>query len=644
MPAESGGLIGRLLHLIGPRRIPASADKADDAPSLGWIAAVSVGIATALLLLAFAHHQGYRDRPNSALQWASYALLFLVVVPRVCRAATARSERIALVVLLGLAALAAKWLHSATRFVHFDELLHVATALDILERKALHAPNPLLPISPDYPGLELFATCIVELTGLPLFVAGYAVLAASRGLLMAGLYCLYERVTGSSRVAAVACLVYMGNSGFMLFDGQFAYETPALAFFVFALLAAALCRDAASQPAAVVGLAIALLAALAITHHMSSYFAAGFFGLLAMLALLNRTHTSDRGALAVIAAAGILLPIAWSTLHGSPGGSYLGPIIESGSAELANLVSGLGRPRKLFATAGGEQTVLGLQLLSILALLVVVGGLCTGFFHALALAARPEGGWAALVDCLRLRWTNPWTLLLAIAAVGFPVSVGFRLTAAGWEIGNRMRPFVFLGVGLVIAGAVTSLWQPVQAGRWRAAGTAVALTLCFLGGVVTGWGSPSSRTSYRVSADASSIEPMGIEAAQWTRSWLGPRNRFAADRINSGLLATYGRQTIVTSLFDGLDLSFVFLVPRLTATELAALREGDVEYLMVDMRMTTAVPRYGYYFESGEYQETPGMPIEARNLLKFNTFPGIDRLFDNGSHIVFGTAGLRRAD
>ena len=50
------------------------------------------------------------------------------------------------------------------------------------------------------------------------------------------------------------------------------------------------------------------------------------------------------------------------------------------------------------------------------------------------------------------------------------------------------------------------------------------------------------------------------------------------------------------------------------------LREGDVEYLMVNMRMTTAAPRYGYYFESGEYQETPGTPIDARNLLKFNTF------------------------
>jgi hypothetical protein len=634
------GLIGRLLDIIGPRLVPEDGDRPDAAPSLGWIAATAVMVTSALLLLAIAQHIGYRGQPNSALHWSGYGLLFLPVAFRVFRPATARTEQIVLVIMGGMATLAAKWLFSATRFVFFDEFLHVITATDIIERKQLYTTNPLLPISPMYPGMELVATSIAELTGLPLFVAGWIMLAASRALLVVGLYCLYERVTGSSRVAAVACLVYMANSGFVLFDGQFAYESLALTLFVFALLAASLCRDASSRLVAAFGLTLPLLAAIAMTHHMSAYFTAGFLSLLAALALLNRVYTPGRWMLLVIALAAILFPVAWSRLQGDPGKDYLGPILQKGSTELANLVSGAGRSRQLFSTDGGEQSSIYVRVLSIVSLLLTVAGLCTGFFRALAQGSHKEGGWAAFFQVMRLRWSDNWMVLIALAAVGFPISVGFRLTSAGWEIGSRMGPFVFLGVGLVIAIALVRFWQPAGTGRWRSLGVAVALTLCFVGGIATGWGNPSNRTMYRVIADAASVEPMGIDAAQWTRNWLGPHNRFAADRINRVLLATYGRQTIVTTLFDDVDTSFVFHAPRLTRGELAALTRGHVEYLMVDMRMTTALPRFGYYFEKGEYQERPGEPIAAESLLKFNGSPGFDRLFDNGSQIVFGTTGL----
>ena len=638
---QRGGAIGRVLDLIGPRLDAEAPAAVDPGPSAGWIAAVSVLVAASLLMLAGAHHQGYRDQPNTLLQWTGYGLMFFPAAVRVLRHSTARSERIFLVVLVGLAALAAKWLHSATRFVFFDEFLHVASALDILERKQLYTVNPMLPISPTYPGLELAATAIVELTGLPLFVAGYIVLAVSRCLLVIGVYCLLERVTRSARVAAVACLVYMGNSGFVLFDAQFAYESLALTLFVFALLAASSYRDAGASPFAAYALTILLLAALATTHHMSAYFTAGFFALLAVLALLNRAGAPDRRFLIVAAIAAVALPVAWSRAHGGSGDGYLGPILEKGSTELANLLSGTGRSRQLFSTMSGAQSPLEIRVFSIVALLVVVGGLCTGFFRAIAQSVQPEGGWGAIFRFLRLQWSDHWRLLLALTAVGFPISVGFRLTGAGWEIGNRMGPFVFLGAGFVIAVAVTRLWQPAGASRRRGLVTAAALTFCFVGGIATGWGNPSSRTGYRVAADAASVEPMGIDAALWARAWIGQGGRFTADRINRVLLATYGRQTVVTSLFDKVDTSFVLLAPRLTGGEIGALKEGYVDYVMVDMRMTTGLPRYGFYIEKGEYQEDPSSPVEAANLLKFNLFPGIDRLFDNGSHIIFGTAGLR---
>ena len=64
---------------------------------------------------------------------------------------------------------------------------------------------------------------------------------------------------------------------------------------------------------------------------------------------------------------------------------------------------------------------------------------------------------------------------------------------------------------------------------------------------------------YEVIADSRSIEPQGIQAALWTRVYLQPDNRVAADRINQILLGTYGDQRVVTSIEDNIDLSPVFL-------------------------------------------------------------------------------------
>jgi len=646
------GLPGRRLaalwrdaaSLIGPGSGSAAADRVAASASAAGIVGLAVLSASALVLIALSHHLGQRQVPWSAcLLWAGFALLYFPAALRVAAPATPRAERIIGLLLLGLCALVAKFLYAPAGFVHFDELLHVATARDILETRRLFEPNPLLPISPLYPGLELVVTAIVELTGLPLELAGNLVLLLLRGLLMCGLFAFYERVAGSDRIAAIACLAYVTNSGFVLFDAQFAYESLALVLFVVALLAASMAERAASfHRAAPLALAIAFLAALAVTHHMSAYFAAVILLILALLKLVARSGAPTRGALVTAAIAALLLPYLWAQANGNPGGSYLGPILERGGAELVNFLVGGRRREGLFTLPGGVEVPLALRIVSVASLALVSLALAAGFFRTLALAVRPEADWRAVRDCLRLRWSNPWLVLLALVAVGFPVSIGFRLTSAGWEIGNRMGPFVYLGVGMVAAMAITRAWnaprQPI-----RGVMVAAALTIAFVGGINTGWGVTTQRRGYMVSADAASVEPMGIEAAAWVRDWLGPGNRFAADRVNRALLASHGRQRIVTSLFDDVDSSHLFLATRLSAGEFAAIRRGRIDYILVDLRLSTALPMLGHYYENNEYRLHPELPADAEALLKFNGEPGIDRVFDNGAIVVFGMRGVRDA-
>ncbi len=641
---RSRGPAGAFLHLIGPAlKLDAAPDTAPI--NLWWIAALGLTSASCLLAIAVAHYGGFRERGWAfPLLWSGFAMLFLPVAMRAAWPATARGERVALLLLLAVATYGIKLLHSPAAFAHFDEFLHWVTALDISEFHKLFLPNSLLPISPLYPGLELAATAIAGMTGLSIFAASVVLLAVFRVLLVCALFSFYERVCGCARMAAIACLVYMGNSGFVLFDNQFAYESLALVLFVFAMLATALFEDGrSSKPVVALGLVVPFFAALAVSHHMSAFFSAVFMLLLALLGWLGSERTTRRIGLSAFAAMALLLPTAWSWVQGNPSAGYLGPIVEAGATELAAFISGASKARKLFVLPSGVQTPIPLRTASILSLLLVAAGLSTGFMRSLAMAARQPGGWPALLQCLRLRWTNRWMVLLALVSTGLPVSVGFRLTSAGWEIGNRMGPFVFIGVGFVVAAGIVHLWQPNQARWWPAFGVGAALTANFVGGIVTGWGVGALRTLYAVSADASSIEPMGIDAALWTKQWLGPGHRFASDRENQLLLATYGRQDIATQLADGVGTSSVFLAPTLSGNELYTIKQDRIAYLLADLRLTAALPALGHYYEQDEFPDGVLTPPEASSLLKFDHIRSVSRVFDNGSIVIFDVRRLRDA-
>jgi hypothetical protein len=102
------------------------------------------------------------------------------VAVRLLKVDVSRTERIGLVLVLGVALYCVKVLQSPTAFIQFDEFLHVRTAIDILEDGRLFGTNSLLPVSPRYPGLEIATTAIVNLTGLSIFLSGVILLLAAR--------------------------------------------------------------------------------------------------------------------------------------------------------------------------------------------------------------------------------------------------------------------------------------------------------------------------------------------------------------------------------------------------------------------------------------------------------------------------------
>jgi hypothetical protein len=610
----------------------------------GWLPPLSLNSAIALLLIAFALGSGgAAERSGATFFCVGTLLLFFPIATRIAWPSVSRFERIGLLLLATVAFYTIKIVASPLGFTGFDEFLHWVTADDILSRGKLFTPNSLLPISPLYPGLEIATTAVANITGLPLFASGLMLLGVSRLVFICALFLFFEAITASSRLAALGCFVYMGNSSFLIFHASFAYESLSIVFIVLVFLATVRAEsDAPNRWVYFCFLAVPFLVALTMTHHATAFISMLILVMLAGLVLLNRSVPGYRMAILALMLTAALLSWGWAILMGNLTSEYLASDLQRGLVDLYQLITTMTPIRKPFVGNDGSVAPVWQRITMLCALALVCLGLATGFFRTLSLAGfnimRRHGRMR-----ISISWTNNWLVLLAMLTVVFPIAQVFRLTESAWELGNRLTPFLYFGVGPVCAVAVAALWQGRSTTPGRTMTVGAALTIVVSGGVFAGWGGPIELPRrYKVIADALSIESMGIGAAEWTRQWLGTGHRFVTDRVNRNLLAAYGRQQIVTTVHDQVDTSGLLFSASLGTEEYNALKGGDVDYILVDMRLTQALPRLGVYFERGEDPLLHAAPPEPAVLLKFSQMTRVSRPFDNGYIIIYDVTGLVR--
>ena len=630
-------------HILGfarPKHLELTARES----SWGLLPQLSLAAAGVLVFIALG--SGFSSFGQAMLQawfWGGVCLLLLPTVLRLAWPFVSRWERIGLLVLATTALYTLKLLSKPAGFRGFDEFLHWRTAQDILVTGQLFTPNPLLPISAAYPALEIVTTALTNMTGLSIFAIAVVLVGLLRILFICGLFLLFEQIVHSTRISALACLIYMSNWNYAVFDASFAYESLGVVFLVLILLAEA--RGRTKRRGAWIyrcAVAIPLILALALTHHGTAFLAIIFLAALLGLSTLNRGMPMKRVGIAALLLIAAASPWAWSVAMNIPVGYYLGPGVSSGLSDLYHTLTTLTLAHKPFAAAySSDVPPLWLRLTAFCGVVLVCAGLATGLFRTLALAGT-RLSWGRFFPSLT--WTNSRLVLLAVLTIGYPISMALRLTETGWELGNRIGPFVYLGVGPVVAIALADLWQKPATSRFVVGATGIALTIVLIGGVFVGWGSGDGISlHYRVAADASSIEAMGINASKWTRQWLGEDRNFAADRTNQALLATYGRQQVITGEQAGIGVSNVLFAEKLGPVELNAIKVGELEYLLVDLRLTQALPVVGVYFTKGEAPEIHEVPPAPEALLKFNGIEGVGRPFDNGFIIIYDVTEYKKA-
>jgi hypothetical protein len=597
----------------------------------GWLPLLTLTNAIGLLSIAYASTRASNGATGvDMFVWFGLLVIFVPSTVRLISPVASRFERISLLCIVGICFYMVNvLLEGLGSALGFDTFLHVLTADDITRSAHLFTVNPLLPASPFYPGLEILTNALSSLSGLSIFSAGIIVLGVARLMMILSFCMIVEHITKSARTAGIATMLYMTNPHFLFFDAGFSYESLALPLATVMLFAAVRYEKLKQNHFGIPLAAWIVLIAVIVTHHMTGFVFVGLLILWAVAYGFQRPAHLHKSNPAKTALFGLFVSVAWTQLPGNPVVSYLSSYFGGAAEELVHVLTGMSRVRPLFVSYSGQPTPLWERGMTFAAVALIMLGLPLGLL------------------CLWQRYRHDalaW--MLGIASLFYPISHVFRFTNFGSEIPDRAAAFLFIPLACLLAIFIVQFWPTRWLSRRQTALITCALSVVFMGNVVLGAGPPSSWLPgpYLVGADARSVEPEGIQAALWAYEHLGPDNRIATDRTNQLLMSVYGGQYIVTSLEDKIDVSPVFFSSRLGPDELAILQRARVRYLIVDLRLSTALPSVGVYFEVGE----PGSfhhttPISRQALTKFSAIPQVNRVFDSGDIVIYDVGGLSNA-
>jgi hypothetical protein len=611
-------------------------------------------IAGAGLVLIALGNNAAREQTTGAelLFWGGLALVYGPIAFRLLSTSASRSERICLVVLMGVALFLVKVLYSPLQYPPFDELATWRQTHEVISTGHLFSSNPIAAGYPAFPGLETITAALSELSGLSIFPAGVIVIGVARATLMVALFLLLERVVGSARGAGIGVAIYACNPSFLYFDAQFGHESLALLLGGTLLLVAVdWVEPAGLKPRLATGLLatmVVVACAMTITHHMTSYALSAFLVCWAILAALESRRWTVTGpkrpvlrgkkfslggrslvrsptvpAVLVTALAG-----GWFIFVG--GGQTtqeLGSVFSGAADSVVRLIFGGSGPKTLFQGSAQSNSTLA-QILAFISVIPLLALIPWGIWKT----------WRAL-DAGAL-WRT-----LSLVALLYPVTLGLRLTLSGTETSQRASEFVFVGLAFLAALLVDGLHLPK---RWLARTAALAslagiATVMFCGAFIIS-ALPDARQPgpYLVGADARSVSPQGMAAARFAGTHLPTESRTIVDRSNGTLLGSYGGLDQILGQIHGIPVARVLFGRQFGTADEKVIRNDAIAYVVIDQRLHRELPNLGFYIEPGEPSAyTRTKPISRAALRKFHLDNGLNRIYTNGPISIYATTPLR---
>jgi hypothetical protein len=611
----------------GPYQTPAKhrAIRRGSSPSLAGLVWFAAGLGLCLDGFAVAvapRHYGL----GLGLFWAAMLTPFAVFMFVLLAARPSRVLRELTVAAVGVYPAAIYRMASPLVLGGFDEHLHERTLLDLLGGSGLFAPNPLLPIGPQYPGMELFTGSVVRLTAMPVMLSMSLVVLLCRLLLVLTIYHGALTVNPSRWAASLVVILYAASPQFYFFNSQFAYQTMALTLGlggVFLLRRAQLAEGATASR--LFCAAILALIATVVTHHVTSWIILAF--LVAWTVVAPRKQRRYPAFAAVVMGTSVLL---WTDNIVTRLSVYLGPIAAAVEQEFSLFVGGTAT-HTIFAGTGVAATPRWERGVLIFYSLVCT---CTALVCAWKLISRA------------LHERNRMLGLLGVLCLAYPITLAAHFVPNAGDLGDRASTFLglplALSCSLVVRRRVSGTEQPVR----RRHSPAVAVLLMglivgtYMGGVMLGVG-PDWKIlpgPYLVTAEARTQDPETLAAVRWAAAHLPAGSRIVADRMPADLLAAQARLWPVMAPENGLEAAQLYFAHGWGPNQTAIVKGLHISYLYVDQRLADSLPYDGFYFYPGESSKL--VRITAADISKFAYVPGLRSVYHHGPVTIYSTAGL----
>jgi hypothetical protein len=372
--------------------------------------------------------------------------------------------------------------------------------------------------------------------------------------------------------------------------------------------------------------AIASGAVTVVSHHITSYALVGLLLLFVIVQLfVPRPARSWRVPIVFVVVAAMVvgwdLGVATATL------SYIKPIIDSLLGRHGILPNS--HKQGVAGTLPVADTVWEYASTLLLVVLVLLGA---------------WQAWKA-----RARDSNAVSLGLSLGALSIFIVLIVRVASGdGSELAGRAMSFALIPISIVCAAVIIDRVRRKPdrpkhgVRRFQNFGMAVfgtcVLVVLAVGGIAGGWPSYYARLPgpHLVSGYERSVDEHNLDAAAWAAAKLPRGGGVASDDFTESMFSSLGNQAYQRNLAD------LFLTTSYTAADRSLVKNKRITYVVADSRITEQLPAAGFYFSPDPHQGNYKKPLARASIDKFNSVPGVSRVFDDGTIVIYDLAGAAK--
>ncbi len=603
-------------------------------------------MALGVLSVAYGFSRGRSSEPFAqTFYWLG--LITVLISPTlllVGRRTVSYREGLGVSTAIAIATYAIKECYSPIQFTFSDEFQHLPTINSILSTHHLFHANPLLPASPYYPALEILTSAVVLSSHLSIQASSVVVLFTVHTLGTIALYYLCLEISRNVKLSALAVVIYASGGGYLFFDSYFSYQSVGLPLATIAILCfVRMTRANRSMEAIFWTVATVVFGIVTVVaHHVSSYMMVVLLICLIISEVFRPSRVYSRIDVGLTVISIATITIFWDLVIAKPTFSYLVSTFSqlinpnSSGAQVNSALIALPNPDPLALHQVGSGMPFSDTLLEYAWVLLVSLSLIMGLVAV----------WR------QRRRTTPQMIAWAIASLSVFVSIAIRAISpvGGGELASRMLSFSLIPGSLLCAigiSSITRYWLHSRSkvsrlglvGRLRWSVIILFVAILEPGGIASGWPPFYARIPgpYVVAGRNRTVNTYDLNAAEWARTYLPGNSLIASDFTNDQLMDAIAN----TRSSDSTTVSAFFISRKIDPSLKRAVESLQLDFLVVDRQITSGTAVDGLpIFADDPFAGYYKAPIPVASLDKFDTLPGISRIYAAGPIVIYD---LRRS-